>query len=116
MTPANRPLPVAARKAAFGTCTTPATGCGRERSARGGAPEPLGTPQSDDGRETMKTPTPTPSRQAPPSVASGAVNRDGLVQAARADVSARRPDPAAVARLARWLDAGRRMIGAESAP
>ena len=117
MTTANRPLPVAARKAAFGTCTTPATGCGRERPARGedesAASNPPNAPQrptSDLVREPMKTPVPAPQCTAPPSVAGQAGNRDDLVHAARAEAEARRSDPAAAARLARWLDAGRRVM------
>ena len=117
MTTANRPLPVAARKAAFGTCTTPATGCGRERPARGedesaalNAPNAPRRPTSNDVRETMKTPVPTLQSTAPPSLSSHAGNRDDLVRVARAEADARRSDPAAVGRLARWLDAGRRVM------
>lgn len=119
MTTANRPLPVAARKAAFGTCTTPATGCGRERPARSedesaasNPPSALERPTSNDMHGTMKTPVPTPQRTAPPSLSSHAGNRDDLVHAARAEAEARRSDPAAVGRLARWLDAGRRVMEA----
>lgn len=115
MTPA-RPFPTAARKAALGTCTRRPAGCGGERSIFDGESAmsnernaPQG-PQSVFVRETDKTHTPAPSRQAPPSVASGAGNLAYLIQAARADVDARRSDAAAVDRLARWLDAGRRVI------
>ena len=67
-------------------------------------------PQSNATRETEQSNVHAPSRQAPPSVASGAGNLAYLIHAARADVDARRSDAAAVGRLARWLDAGRRAM------